>query len=357
MAGVDSGIRFMPDRLRTWTQEVFQAVGVTWEDATILADSMIEANLRGVDTHGTTRMLCTYVQRIKKGVMNPRTELAVVRENAATALLDCKNGIGQVGAAHAMRRAIEKAAQTGVALVAVSHSNHYGAAAYWAMMALSHGMIGFSSTNAPATVAPTGGRRPMLGTNPFAVAIPAAEEHPVVLDLATTVVPYGRILLHAKQNKSLEPGWAFDERGQPTLDPQAALKGFLAPIGGYKGYGISLAIDLLCGVMTGSSYGVHFPGFLADNLTDPTDVGSIFAALSIEGFMDLNQFKRGIDRALREIKSSPMANGVKRVYVPGEIEFETRAERLVKGIPIPAQVVADFLAIGRELGVPFPQDS
>jgi L-2-hydroxycarboxylate dehydrogenase (NAD+) len=357
MAGVDAGILFPPDTLRAWTQKVFRTVGVTCEDATILTDSMIEANLRGVDSHGITRMLCTCVLRIKKGVMNPRTELAIVRENASTALLDCKNGIGQVGAAHAMRRAIEKAAQTGVALVAVSHSNHYGAAAYWAMMALPHGMIGFSSTNAPATVAPTGGRRPMLGTNPFAIAIPAAEEHPVVLDLATTVVPYGRVLLHAKQNKPLETGWAFDDRGRPTVDPHSALKGFLAPIGGYKGYGISLAIDLLCGVMTGSSYGAHFPGFLADNLKDPTDVGSVFAALSIESFMDLDQFKGGIDRALREIKSSPKADGAKRIYVPGEIEFETKAERLLNGIPIPEQVVGDFLSLGRELGVPFPQDS
>ncbi len=357
MAGVDAGILFPSEALRAWTQEVFRAVGVTREDATILTDSMIEANLRGVDTHGITRMFCTYVQRIQKGVMSPRTELAVVRENASTALLDCKNSIGQVGAAEAMRRAIEKAARTGVALVAVSHSNHYGAAAYWAMMALPHGMIGFSSTNAPATVAPTGGRRRMLGTNPFAVAIPTAEELPVVLDLATTVVPYGRILLNAKQNKALEAGWAFDERGRPTLDPQAALKGFLAPIGGYKGYGISLAIDLLCGVMTGSSYGAHFPGFFASNFTDPSDVGSIFAALSIEGFMDLDQFKRSIDTALREIKASAKADGVERIYVPGEIEFETRAERLAKGIPIPEQVVTDFIRVGRELDVPFPENS
>jgi LDH2 family malate/lactate/ureidoglycolate dehydrogenase len=355
MAGVDTGILFPHEMLRAWTQEVFRAVGVPFEDAAILTDSMVEANLRGVDTHGLTRLLCTYVRRIQKGVMNSWTELVTVRESASTALLDCKNSIGQVGAAHAMRLAIKKAADTGVALVAVSHSNHYGAAAYWAMMALPQGMIGFSSTNAPATVAPTGGRRPMLGTNPFAVAIPAAQEQPFVLDLATTVVPYGRIFLHAKQNKPLEPGWAFDECGRPTVDPQAALKGFLAPIGGYKGYGISLAIDLLCGVMTGSSYGAHFPGFLADNLKDPTDVGSIFAALRIESFMDLDQFTKGMDRALCEIKCSARAEGVKRIYVPGEIEFETKVERLAKGIPIPEQVLADFVMLGKEVGVLFPQ--
>ena len=306
-------------------------------------------------THGVTRVLCTYVKRIQAGVMSPRTELAVVREQASTALIDCKNSIGQVGAARAMRLAIDKAAKTGVAFVAVTHSNHYGAAAYWAMMAPEHGMIGFSSTNAPATVAPTGGRTAMLGTNPFAIAIPAGQEQPMVLDLATTVVARGRAMLYAKQNKPLEPGWAFDERGVPTTDPHAALKGLLAPIGGYKGYGISLAIDLLCGVLTGSSYGSHFPGFLADNLKEPTDVGSVFAAINVESFMDLPEFKASMDKALREMKNSERAEGVKRIYIPGEIELETKADRLKNGIPIPEAVVQDFIALGQELGVPFPK--
>jgi LDH2 family malate/lactate/ureidoglycolate dehydrogenase len=300
-------------------------------------------------------VLCTYVKRIQAGVMSPRTELAVVREQASTALIDCKNSIGQVGAARAMRLAIDKAAKTGVAFVAVTHSNHYGAAAYWAMMAPEHGMIGFSSTNAPATVAPTGGRTAMLGTNPFAIAIPAGQEQPMVLDLATTVVARGRVMLYAKQNKPLEPGWAFDERGVPTTDPHAALKGLLAPIGGYKGYGISLAIDLLCGVLTGSSYGSHFPGFLADNLKEPTDVGSVFAAINVESFMDLPEFKASMDKALREMKNSERAEGVKRIYIPGEIELETKADRLKNGIPIPDAVVQDFIALGQELGIPFPK--
>ena len=355
MAGVDGGIMFPADRLRGWTQEVFQKVGVNRDDAMLLTDSLIEANLRGVDTHGITRMLCVYVERIQKGVMSAKSNLTVVREKASTALIDCHNSIGQVGAARAMRIAIEKARQTGVAFTAVAHSNHYGAAAYWAMMALPIGMIGFSSTNAPAVVAPTGGFTAMFGTNPFAIAIPADGELPVVLDLATTVVARGRINLYAKQNKPLEPGWAFDEHGVPTTDPHAALKGLLAPIGGYKGYGISLAVDFLCGVLTGSNYGAHFPGFLADNMSEPTDVGSFFAAVNVESFMDLPEFTAAIDKAIREIKTSTRADGVKRIYIPGEIEFEMKAERLVHGIPIPEEVVKDFIDLGRELALPFPQ--
>lgn len=355
MPGVDGGIMFPADRLRDWTQEVFQKVGVSRDDAVLLTDSLIEANLRGVDTHGITRMLCVYVERIRKGVMSAKSNLVVVREKASTALIDCRNSIGQVGAARAMGLAIEKARQTGVAFTAVSHSNHFGAAAYWAMKALPQGMIGFSSTNAPAAAAPTGGRTAMFGTNPFAIAIPAGRELPVVLDLATTVVARGRIVLHAKQDKPLEPGWAFDDRGVPTTDPHAAMKGLLAPIGGYKGYGIMLAVDFLCGLLTGSNYGTHFPGFLADNMTEPTDVGSVFAAVNVESFMDLPEFTAAIDTALQEIKTSTRAEGVKRIYVPGEIEFEMKADRLAHGIPIPEAVINDFVALGGELGIPFPQ--
>jgi LDH2 family malate/lactate/ureidoglycolate dehydrogenase len=323
MAGVDSGITFPADRLRGWTQDVFQKVGVSRDDSVLLTDSLIEANLRGVDTHGITRMLCVYVERIQKGVMSAKSNLTVIREKASTALIDCHNSIGQVGAARAMQMAIEKARQTGVAFTAIAHSNHYGAACYWAMMALPHGMIGFASTNA--------------------------------LDMATTVVARGRINLYAKQNKPLEPGWAIDESGVPTTDPHAALKGLLAPIGGYKGYGIMLAVDFLCGVLTGSNYGTHFPGFLADNMIDPTDVGSVFAAVNIESFMDLPEFTAAIDKAIREIKTSTRVDGVERIYIPGEIEFEMKDQRLANGIPIPEEVVKDFVKLGRELAIPFPQ--
>lgn len=355
MPGVEGGILFPPDKLRAFTLQVFQKVGVSPEDAEIVTDSLIEANLRGVDTHGITRVLGVYIKRIQAGVMSPRTELEVVRENASTALIDCKNSIGQVAATRAMQLAIKKARETGTAFVAVTHSNHYGAAAYYTMMASDQDMIGFSATNAPATVAPWGGRKPMLGTNPISFAIPAGEELPVVVDFATTVVARGRVLLYAKQNKPLEPGWAFDERGRPTVDPQAALRGLLAPIGGYKGYGIALGVDLLCGVMTGSNYGPHFPGFLADNMEKPSDIGSIFAALNVESFMDLAEFKARMDVALREFKNSDLADGVDRIYIPGEIEFETKAERLRNGIPVPEPIVKEFEELGEELGVPFPK--
>ncbi|HUW40913.1 MAG TPA: Ldh family oxidoreductase [Rectinemataceae bacterium] len=355
MAGVEGGERYQADALRAWTKRVFRKIGVAEAEAALLADSLIESNLRGVDTHGITRMLSVYVERIRRKVVSAQTRLELLRDSPSTALIDCHNSIGQVGADRAMRLAIEKAEATGVAFVAVTHSNHYGAAAYWAMLALERDMIGFSSTNAPATMAPTGGREAMLGTNPFAIAIPAGREPPFVLDLATTLVSRGRIALYAKQDRPLEPGWALDECGLPTLDPQAALSGLLAPMGGYKGYGIALAIDLLCGAMTGSSYGAHFPGFLADNMESPTDVGSVFAAIKISNFMDPAEFRSAVDAALRELKTSAKAEGVERIYVPGELALKTKAERLERGIPIPEPVALDFRRLGEELGLPFPE--
>jgi LDH2 family malate/lactate/ureidoglycolate dehydrogenase len=353
--GVDSGILFTPEQLRTFTVAVFQKVGLNAEDAAVVTDSLIEANLRGVDTHGITRILATYIKRIQKGLMDPKAKPTIVRERAGTALVDANNGIGQVAAKYCMDLAIAKAKQAGVAYVAVTNSNHYGAAAYWTMMALPHDMIGISATNGPASVAPWGGRKPMLSTNPISFALPAGEERPMVLDLATTTVARGRIVLYAKQNRPLEPGWAFDDRGVPTTDAQTALKGLLAPIGGYKGYGLSLVIDLLCGVMTGANYGAHFPGFLAEDFSRPTGVGSIFAAVDVDSFMDLREYKARIDASLREIKTSPLAEGSTRIYIPGEIEAEMTEQRKRDGIPVPEPVVAELEALGQEMGVPFPK--
>ncbi|MDR2392318.1 MAG: Ldh family oxidoreductase [Planctomycetota bacterium] len=355
MGGVDSGIFIRHNILGEWAKAMLVKVGVADADAGIVADSLLAANLRGVDTHGVTRMLGVYVKRIEAGVMNPVSRLEIVREKASTALIDCHNSIGQLGARFAMQKTIEKAGKTGAAFVATTHSNHYGAAAYWAMMALEHGLIGFSSVNAPATLAPTGGCQAAFGTNPFAIAVPAGKDIPFVLDMATTLVARGRIVLYAKQNKELQPGWAFDARGIPTTDPQVALKGLLAPMGGYKGYGIAFAVDILSGILTGSNFGKHFPGMLAENLEKPTDVGGVFAAINIESFMESGEFNARMEQAFAEVRGCAKAEGVERIYTPGEIEYTVAKERAQTGIPFPPEIHKEYIELGQRLGVPFPE--
>jgi LDH2 family malate/lactate/ureidoglycolate dehydrogenase len=349
-----SGTQFRPEALREFAEAAFRAVGVPAADASITVDNLIEANLRGVDTHGITRVLVPYIRRIQKGMMLPVTETTVVRERPATALLDGGNGVGQVIAARAMRLAIEKASVAGCGWVSAFHSNHFGAAAYYAQMAVERDMVGMIATNGPAAVAPWGGRQPILSTNPIAYAVPAGSEPPVILDMATTVVSRGRINLFAKQNLEIPQGWALDEEGRPTNNPLAALRGTLLPLGGYKGYGLSLVVDLLCGVLTGANYGMHFAGHLAEYDRPAHNVGSLFVAVSVDSFMDVDRFKERIDIALREVKDSPRAPGVDRIYAPGEIEHETRQRRLRDGIPLPPEVIDDFRSLATELGILFP---
>ena len=234
MSAIDSGIYINHTALREWAKNVFMKVGVSAPDAKIISDSLLAANLRGVDTHGITRMMGVYVKRIQLGLMNPAPRFEIVREKASTALIDCHNSIGQLGSYFAMQKTLEKARDTGTAFVTTTHSNHYGAAAYWAMMALEHGMIGFSSVNATATMAPTGGREAMFGTNPVAFAIPAGKDIPFVLDMATTLVARGRSVLSAKQGTPLAPVWAFDARGNPN-GPEGSLVGAACAHGRIQG--------------------------------------------------------------------------------------------------------------------------
>ncbi|MCL4535325.1 MAG: Ldh family oxidoreductase [Bacteroidetes bacterium] len=354
MPGVESGKLYPPEVLRSFAAAVFEKVGVSQEDAALVADSLIEANLRGVDTHGVTRMLCVYVKRVQAGLIRAKTMIMVTSDRPSVALLDGHNSLGQVVSKRAMTMAIEKAARTGCAVAGVTNSNHFGASAYYSMMALAHDQIGIAMTNSPAFVPPWGGRQPMFGTNPLSIAFPGDKEGSVVLDMATTTVARGRIVLYDKQNIPLDPGWAFDAAGRPTTDPHEAMKGLLQPLGGYKGYGLALAVDLLTGILTGGDYSFHMGGALADDFSRPTGVGSFFGAIAVDAFMDPAEFKRRVDRVIREIHESPKAEGVSRIYIPGEIEAESTARRLKEGIPLPAVVVKEFVELGDELGVPFP---
>ena len=336
------------DQLETFCVQVLQRLGVPQEEAEITARTLVAANLRGVDTHGVTR-LPAYAAKLKGGALKPSVNLTTEKETIATALLDGHDGIGQVISYRAMQMAIRKAKEAGVSYVAVKNSNHLGACAYYPMMALEYDMIGFTATNASPRLAPTGGVERLFGNNPWSIAVPAGRRPPVVLDMANSVVAAGKIRTLQREGKPIPEGWALNKHGEPTTDPAEALKGILLAIGGYKGYGIALMVDLLTGVLTDSNFGPRVKGI--DQGAEPAGVAHSFMAIDLAAFTDVAAFQARMDAYVDEIKSSKKARGSEVIYLPGEPEHLRLRERMEKGIPLQAKVVEELRAIGKDLGV------
>jgi LDH2 family malate/lactate/ureidoglycolate dehydrogenase len=344
--------------LRTFVATVLEKVGVPAEDAAVVADVLVAADLRGVESHGVARLESYYVSRIRAGQLDPKAELKTVRETPTSVLTDAGNGLGHPAGKRTMDRVIAKAAQSGAAFGATRNSNHFGIAGYYAMLALDHDMIGIASTNSVRYGAPTFGRDIMLGTNPLAFAIPAQTEPAFVLDFATTTVPKGKLEVYNRKGKQLNPGWAIDASGHETLDPQVALKGALLPLGGYgvdngghKGYGLGLLVDILCGVLSGGAFGNDLPSPSDGPL--PGKISHFFAAFKIDGFRDPEQFKADMDTELRAFKDSAKAPGQDRIYVAGEIEHEKTLHNREHGVPVHVKVWDGLQKLAGELGIPF----
>jgi LDH2 family malate/lactate/ureidoglycolate dehydrogenase len=337
------------DQLEIFCIQVLQKLGVPQEEAAITARTLVTSNLRGVDTHGVIR-LPAYAAKLKGGALKPSVNLTTERETIATALLDGHDGMGQVIGHRAMEMAIRKAKQAGVSYVAVKNSNHLGACAYYSMMALGYDMIGFTATNASPRLAPTGGVDRLFGNNPWSIAVPAGKRPPVVLDMANSVVAAGKIRSLQKEGKPIPEGWALTNQGEPTTDPEEALKGILLAIGGYKGYGITLMVDLLTGVLTDSNFGPRVK--TVDQDAEPAGIGHSFMAIDLAAFTDVAAFKARMDAYIDEIKSSKKARGSEVIYLPGEPEHLRAQERTEKGIPLQVKVAEELRAIGKELGVP-----
>jgi LDH2 family malate/lactate/ureidoglycolate dehydrogenase len=347
-SGVGDGV-FRADSLRTFCEEVFLSCGMPQEDAAIVADSLVQANLRGVDSHGVTRV-GIYVKRLKMGLVNPRPNVEVVRESPATLLVDGDNGMGQVVGMHALALGLEKVKQSGGVNVGVRRSNHYGAGAYYVQRAVAQDTMAFAYSNAPPTMAPWGGVDPYVGTNPYAYGVPAGEHRPIILDMATSIVARGKIILAAERGEPIPEGWAIDKHGNQTTDAQEGLAGSVLPFGGPKGYALSLMIDIMAGALTGAGFGPRVNS-LYDNFDEPQDVGAFFQLIDISQFADPVAFKANIDRMIEEIKSSRKAAGTEEIFLPGEIEFRIEEERKASGIPVGAETVAELREAGRSCGI------
>ncbi len=295
-----------------------------------------------------------YAERMRAGGFKVNAQPLVVSEQESSALVDAGGGLGQVAAMSAMKLAIAKARKTGVGVVSVSNSNHFGACAFYAMQAIEHGMIGLAATNTGPTMAPTGGREGRLGNNAFAIAAPAGKSPPIVLDMATGAVAWGKIFVAQQESKKIPTTWALDKNGLPTDDPNAAAhQGLIQPFGGYKGYGLSLVIDILTGVLSGGGFSTHVKT-LYKEIESPAQSAHVCAALRIEAFMPLSEFQQRMDAIIQLMHSCPTTAGVERIFVPGEIEFETEQKRRNEGVPLNAELQEELRVLGAELGLKTP---
>ena len=351
MASTDNtSFRVHGDSLRRFISDALQKVGLPQADADTVAGLMAEADLQGSDGHGVIR-LPQYVQRIESGGINKRPDIRVVEERAAMAVVDGDNGMGHLVVSRAVRLAIEKARVAGVAWVGTRASNHAGPASLYARMPLAHDMIGlyFAVGNANH-LPPWGGMEMLLSTNPIAAGIPAGDEPPVVLDMATTVAAYGKVKAKAKRGESMPVGWMVDRQGQPLTDPQRAHEGFLLPIGGHKGYGLALIVGLLAGTLQGAAMGREVVDFNADHST-PTNTGQAILVLDLAAFGGAAPFKAAVDTLVRDIRDSERLPGVERIWLPGEQSHGKRAAHEHEGAPLPVALVEDLDRLATRLGI------
>jgi len=331
------------DKAKLLCTAILKGVGVDEKDAAIVADNLVTAELRGIGSHGLSRML-VYCERIVNGFINTKPNVKILKEDGSSLLIDGDNGVGQVIGLKAMDMCIQKASKTNISMCTVKNGCHFGIAAYYAMRALEQDMIGIALTNAPSTMCPWGSITPMLGTNPFCFAIPAGSHRPIVLDCATSVVARGKVVLADKENKPIPEGWALDKMGRITTDASEALKGSVLPFGNYKGSGISLIIDILCSMLSGANFGQHI-GELYNNSETYQNLGFFFAAINIRNFTDPVLFKQRIDNMIDEIKQSEKASDIEEIYVPGEIEFNNEEINRISGIKVGAGVFNDLVSL------------
>ncbi|MDN3686682.1 Ldh family oxidoreductase [Cyclobacterium jeungdonense] len=359
-------MNFSFEQLESFTQKILRKIGCPEKDAATAARVLLSADLRGVDSHGVAR-LSGYVRLWEANRINPVPNMCIVHETPSTAVVDGDGGLGLVVAPFAMQVAIDKAKIAGTGWVSVKNSNHYGIAGIHAMEALKHDMIGISLTNASPLVSPTFSRERMLGTNPISVAIPANEQPPFVLDMATTTAANGKLEILQRKKQDAPLGWIQDRDGNPTTSPLGVKDGgALLPLGGdrehgsHKGYGLGSVVDIFSAVLSGANYGPWVPPFVAFLEPHPNPVGEglghFFGAMRIDAFRPAGEFKKHMDQWIGRFREAEPVEGQKKVLIPGDPERELEAERRQHGIPLLEPVVEDLKSLGDKLGVSWDQN-
>ena len=343
-----SAARVDADRLLDFATAVYVHAGLPTEDARLVADTLVQADLWGHQSHGVLR-LGWYFERVRNGVMKPKTQPEFVIDAGALALIEGHDGVGHVLSVLASREAIKRAKAHGIAAVGVRNSNHFGTCMYYTLMGPREGCIMFLTTNGGPAMPPWGGMKKIIGTNPWSVATPAGEHPPFVVDMANTGVARGKIYLARQKRQPIPLGWALDSTGTPTTDPQAAIDGIILPMAEHKGYAIAMMVDVLSGVLTGSGFleQVHSPYKTAEK----SNCGHLFIAMNIEVFQPLAQFNARMEEYIAALKAVPRAQGFEEVFYPGEIEARNDIRNRKEGIQFPQDTIDDLRRIARETGL------
>lgn len=341
--------RISANALIDFSTRAFRACGASDEAAALTARHLIGADLRGVDTHGVVR-LPLYVSRLQRGLMDAKAQPEIVRQSATTAVMDAHNALGQWVANRAMTLAIEKARDHDIGVVTVRHSNHYGAAAEYSLLAAEQGMIGITTTNTAPLMAPKGGAERRLGNNPLSIAVPSNLEAPLTLDIAFSVVAAWNLMLAHQRGQKIPEGWALDSEGQATDDPYRGLVGggMLCPISDHKGYGLAMMMDVLTGVLSGGHFANQTRALKSD---EPLEVCHFMLALNVGAFLSLDEFHERVAVLVETMKSSPKATGVEEIMVPGEPEHRKYLARQRDGISVEESLIVELSEMADSLGI------
>lgn len=348
----DEDSQLPADRLEAFARRVFERAGLEPDSARIPADALVTANLRGVDSHGIVR-LDPYVRNLEEGGFNPDPDVRIEQLSDSALVVDADDGPGQIGTLAAMEKVIETAGSTGAAFAAVTNSNHFGTAAYYTRTAADLGCIGFAMTNVGPNVVPYGGLDPYFGTNPLGYSIPTDRDFDITLDMATSVVAKGKIHVAEEEGDSIPDDWAITEDGNPAENPADVHA--LRPVGGPKGYGLALLVDICSGLLTGMGPSPAVSS-LYDDYSSPQGIGHFVGAVDIAAFRDVTEFRQEVGSMIDDLKEIRTVDGVGEVKLPGEIEADTMRRRRREGIPIGPGTLQTLADVANRHGVdPFWQ--
>ncbi|PLR69201.1 Ldh family oxidoreductase [Bacillus sp. UMB0893] len=339
--------------LKRFCESVLMRIGMNQDNALIISDSLIKANLEGIDSHGISR-LPIYSKRFNDNRITLNPKIRFDEQSSSALIVDGDNGLGHVVSFFSIEKGIKMAKKSGVAAIAIRNSNHFGAASYFCQIACEHNVACIGFTNSPPGIAPWGGKHAFFGTNPIAFGFPTGDDKPVIIDLSTSIAARGKIIMAAKQGVKIPDGWAIDEDGLPTNDPEAALKGSVLPVGGAKGSALALAVEILTGVLSGAAFGPHVKNLYNDDEKNHANVGHFFILLDIEKFMNMELFFTSLKNLLNEMKMVDKKPEIEEIRYPGERRRRDEIQRRHNGIQLSPEVVEELILLGNHYRVEFP---